>query len=767
MALNSQQEKLAHATLTEPIVGVAGAGTGKTTAIMARAKYALEHIPGGQVILVTFTRLAAQEMRNRLSKLVTPQQISRTQIGTFHAILANLIRHHAASVGLTENFTILSESSSNILYREAIKNLTGPTQFAQLLSEEAREKILKDHPDQQYISDFDFLRYFFGDTYNLTAKDKHTLTSAERQKKIAEQSGKDISRKNYKLIITMISKMINTASAGELNDGKFKKETLWRLWSQVAGNVFYLLGDTDHPYEFSNPEKDNYFASLVSVFYKAFLKSLKLAIETNTVNYDQILFIGYLMARKNDENKTLIDSFKHTVAYVIVDEYQDTNYLQDTFINAICDGNLTVVGDIDQAIYEFRGGTTKLLKERAEHARKINPNNVINLTANYRSYQPILDCANSVIDSNLEGRDIRKPLEARRERDEYYFGVTHVKAVGSSDQTKDILKAIEYYHDTYDMPYNKMAILARSRISIAPFLASLSHFKTNIEFNDLTNSADILNSDPVIDTLNYLKILVNPKDLYAFLAIIDRPKRGIGDKAIQLLINLASQNKQSLIEFVLSDNIKQLKDIGKRSLYKKINDFSKVYRDLISADRKHLAKGAEDGHYLTHVLNTLLTQTGYLDWISNLKNGDKLTEYLGVLFDLADDFEDRFNQSHDAVSIIDLANNFLMDLDEQAATENENGVVINTIHGAKGLEYVVVFLIGMNEPIFPSNRAIKSEELESERRLMYVAVTRARNGLRLYSTDTVFGNPAIPSRFLAEMGDINELETPGKERKIF
>lgn len=707
--LNTQQKALVDAPFDHETVGIAGAGTGKTTTIMARAVRFLKEKRDGQLLLVTFTRLAAREMEERLAKEVDENEMRRVSVGTFHSIIARLIRQNATAIGIDRDFTILDNRSAITLYKQSISMLDK--------------------------ADVDFLEHKFG---------------KKRKRKIKNEKGEEktiteyiVGNKEYGIIASSCSKLINVAQIEELDEGRFNWNTIRRVGENVT--------------RYMNPHDDG--NTYVNILYRIFLRSIKLAIEADTMSYDQILFFGYLMTKKSAKTgQSLLNSENSPFAYVIVDEYQDTSPLQDFFISSVTDGNLTVVGDIDQAIYEFRGGTTKLLERRAKRAREADPDSVINLTYNYRSYQPILDAANSVIKNNTSGKDIRKPLSTLKPLDSHFDGVTHVHAYNESKEAEDVFKRIHFLHDKKGIPYSNMAVLVRSRMALAPFSAKVKSQKKGkkyIPFNDLTNFSDVLESDNMNDVLNYLTVLTTPKNGFAFEAILDRPKRGIGPVAIATVKKLAKENHQSLVQFVLSDNIDQLSKIGQKSLETKIRSFTGVYRELIKS-----SISSKDGKILKENVDLILQRSGYLTWINGLNDKDKLRQVgnLDQIKTILDQFEDDYQQQRGSdYNLFDIVNAFLTEVKDMAkAHYDKDGVVINTIHGVKGLEYDEVFLLGANQTI------MERGDEEEERRLMYVALTRAKRGLVVYSTDWRLGQNDLPSRFVAEMGNINKLDLSDK-----
>lgn len=673
---NEEQQALIDAPLTTKVVGVAGAGTGKTTTILARTRRILKEFSTGRVVLITFTRMAANDMRNRLMRQVSDQDMRRVTVGTFHSVLGQLIRENAVAIGLQPNFSIIDENSTTMMYRS----------------------IIESNPD--YLQ-------FFTDTF-IGPKDhpfdpKHTKLGA----------------KDFKKYAGAVSTMVNTAYPQELMDGVFGEETQNRLAKMLdCQNVS--------------------IQKLLSVYHHIFKDSLSVGRETNTVNYDHILFIGYLMCKAG-----LMDAFSKSIVHMIVDEYQDTNLLQDAFVRAVGGDHLTIVGDVDQAIYEFRGGKASLLSQHAKEGT------VINLTLNYRSFQPILDVANSVIDYNISGNDIRKPLRAYRSLTQDFGGVLVTKARRDKDESEDIVNRIKFLL-AQDVPANEIAILVRSRMSIASINMELQ--KQKIAVNDTTKFADFMKSDEMRDTLNFIKVFTNPKDIYAFMSIIDRPKRGLGAVALKKLQDKSIEHNMSIIEYLLSDHINELTP----GMRKKVQSLVDVYQTLIDPANQHMS--------LSEMVPFLLKSTGYVDWVQALKNNATHLRNLEILKGIVKDFEEEYEQTHHDFTLFDIANAFTFEMTSSIREESHDGVTVATIHGAKGLEWAYVFVLGMEEENFPGRRVVDNEDMESERRLMYVAVTRAKNCLWLCNSEhrITYGEVDLhPSRFLRECGEIPEKTVEG------
>lgn len=666
---NEEQQALIDAPLNTKVIGVAGAGTGKTTTILARTKRILREFSTGRVVLITFTRMAANDMRNRLIRQVSPEEIRRITVGTFHSVIGQLIRENAVAVGLQPNFSIIDEASSTMMYRSIIEN------------------------NPQYLATFK--ETFIGPEGDPFDKRHPKLTAYD-----------------FKHYAGAVSAMVNTAYPQELMSGVFGRETFDRLCKMLACKPAILK-------------------TILPVYHHIFRDSLSVGRETNTVNYDHILFIGYLMCQAG-----MMESFSKSIVHMIVDEYQDTNMLQDVFVRTVGKQHLTIVGDIDQAIYEFRGGKASLLSQHAKEGT------VINLTLNYRSFQQILDMANDVIARNETGRDIRKPLRASRKLDEHYGGILATYAQRDYNESERVIERIKFLLKR-GTPASEIAILVRSRMSIASINLALQ--KAKIAVNDTTRFADFMKSDEMQDTLNFIKVFTNPKDIYAFMAIIDRPKRGLGAVALKKLQDNAIKHTMSIIEYLLSDHIDELTP----GMRKKVQSLVDVYQTLIEPKNQHMQ--------LTEMIPFLLKNTGYRNWISGLKHQDRHLHNLEVLKGMVQDFQDEYTKTHHDFTLFDIANAFTFEMTASTREEANDGVTIATIHGAKGLEWSDVFVLGMEQENFPGLYMSDPADMEAERRLMYVAVTRAKNSLWLCESKrriTRGEHDLRPSQFLKEVGPV-------------
>lgn len=656
---NKEQLALIQSPLDTHVVGVAGAGTGKTTTILGRTQRILETYPTGQIVLITFTREASKDLSKKLSQVVSEHDLRRITVGTFHSVISRLIRENAQAIGLQTSVSIIDEASTTTMYRTVIE------------------------------------------------KNKQSLETMNAW--FISENNQKLTRKNFNTVAGLVSTLVNQALPNELESGQFGEDTINRM---KKANT-YINNSTS--------------GEVLHMLWKTFIDSMTECRETNTINYDHILFIGYLMTKSS-----LLDQFSNRLVHMIVDEYQDTNALQDAFVRHVAGNNLTIVGDVDQSIYEFRGGRPDLIEKHAKNSI------VCNLTTNYRSYQPILDIANSIIKYNTTGKSIRRELISAKELDENFSGVKHLVSERDSNEAVHIINEIKFLMKKGVEPKD-IAILVPSRMTMPAIIKELNFAKVPI--NDTTKFADFMNSDVMKDTLNFLKVFTNPKDIYAFLGIIDKPKRGIGPKAIETLSNMAKELDLSLVEFLLSEGVK---DIG-GALQKKVEDFIAVYLDLINPYNDLTFDKAIDD---------LLEKTGYLAWIKGLKNNESHLNNITTLKGMVKDYIIEYEKTHTDYSLYDIANSFTFDMTASVRKDDIDGVCISTVHGSKGLEWDYVFILGMEDESFLGSHIVDEEDLESRRRLAYVAVTRAIKGLTISSTKyrMTFG----PERKLTECSFFKE-----------
>lgn len=657
---NQEQSALINAPIDQVVVGASAAGSGKTYTMLGRTKRILEEYKTGRVLLISFTRSAATDMRERLKIVLQPDLLMRVTSGTFHSVLGQIIRDQAVTVGLNPNFTIIDEASTNRLYRKIFER------------------------NQQYLKQLEdwFLK---------------------------EPDAK-LSKNHFNKAAFFVSYLINNAEPEELLTGDFSSKT----YKRVIRNI--------------GPINQRNVETSCQILYEVFKESINDGRQNNVVNYDHILFIAYLMGKNG-----LLDVVKQKYLHTMIDEFQDTNTLQVAITQMIAGNHLTIIGDIDQSIYSFRGGRPDLMEKLSEQAL------VINLPTNYRSYQPILDIGNKVIKRNVLGREYREPMKAGRQMDEGYAGIKWAQVKTDTDEAKLVITYIKALHQM-GVPYHEMAILARSRMALPIMNTQLS--VEQIPVNDTTKFADFMNSEVVVDLLNFLKILTNPKDVYAFYNTIDRPKRGIGEKAITTLEEKAKEKELGLVEYILSPHTEELTP----GLRKKVDSYKSVYIELLNSDKSIS---------LISAIEMILEKTGYLNWVAGLKNNGRYYKHIEMFKEMTVQYMEEYTATHENFTLHDIAVAFVFEMANTSKSETPEGVCISTVHSAKGLEWRYVFLIGMEEGVFPMFTKDDEDE-EDERRLMYVALTRAKDGIVIVSSKsrvTVQRDDDLkPSRFMKETG---------------
>ena len=479
--------------------------------------------------------------------------------------------------------------------------------------------------------------------------------------------------------------------------------------NQISGAKNSLL--TAKEYEkFANTE----FEQIVLEVYEKYEEKL---VVNNSLDFDDLLMLPIKIFKKYPE---VLKYYQERFKYILIDEYQDTNEAQYIFVKMLSAKykNICVVGDNDQSIYSFRG----VNYHNILNFEKDYPNcKVIMLEKNYRSTKNILNAANDIIKNNKERKDknlwtdndIGSKLKYNRaydEKDESFYVVSEIKELIQSG-TK----------------LNDIAVLYRTNAQSRNIEEALLH--ENIPYR-VIGSFYFYNRKEIKDLIAYLKVIYNSQDDVNLLRIINVPKRGIGDKTIQNLTIKANENKESLFEAISS---------GKELLFKKTID-----------ELKELSEKSS----LTELVDAILEKTGLKDELLSEKSieADVRLENLEEFKTITRGYE----ETKGIVSLEEFLNEISLVSDVEEYRNREDVVTLMTIHSAKGLEFKDIFLIGLEEGIFPHQAAFfDSNELEEERRLCYVAITRAKENVwminakrrTLYGLDSV--NP--PSRFIGEI----------------
>ncbi|MDU7755192.1 MAG: 3'-5' exonuclease, partial [Veillonella sp.] len=450
----------------------------------------------------------------------------------------------------------------------------------------------------------------------------------------------------------------------------------------------------------------------------------------NALDFDDLLLVAVKLLQSN---ATVLDKYSHRFRYVMIDEYQDTNHAQYLLAKLLASHwkNIAVVGDADQSIYAWRGADIQNILD----FEKDYPNcTSIKLEQNYRSTKIILDAANAVIDNN-EGRPEKNLWTDKIEGAK----IQHFTAQSEHEEAAFIGDTIAKKHDIHDVPYGDMAILYRTNAQSRVLEEAL--IKRALPYT-MVGGTKFYDRKEIKDVLAYLRVLYNPFDDLSLLRIINVPKRSIGATTVAKLQDYAREKGTSLFmtltQLHLIDSIK-----GKTK--EKLEEFGILIFTLVSE--------MEDKTVLD-ILESILDRTGYLAQLeeSTDPQDQARAENIGELLSVAKDFQD----TNPSGTVEDFLEQVALVNDVDSSEQEESKVTLMTLHAAKGLEFPIVFLCGLEEGLFPHSRTLMNpEEIEEERRLAYVGITRAEKELYISNatTRTVFGRTSsyLPSRFIDEI----------------
>ena len=630
--LNKEQKEAVFCT-EGPLLMLAGAGSGKTRSLTHRIAYLIEEegVAPWNILAITFTNKAAQEMRSRVDDLVG-YGAEDIWISTFHSMCSRILRRNIDLIGYDKNFTIYDTSDQKTLIKEVMKEKNiSPKQM----------------PERGVLSE------------------------------------------------------ISAA----------KNECL-------------------SPFDYRNENQDNFRSIQIADLYERYQQRLK---ENNALDFDDLLVKTVELFETHPE---VLDYYQDRFRYIMVDEYQDTNTVQFLLVSMLAKKyrNLCVVGDDDQSIYKFRGANIYNIL----NFEKVFPDaKVIRLEQNYRSTQNILNAANDVIVHN-QGRK-----EKRLWTENPIGELVHLKQYDSEyDEAEGVASIIDFL-SMRQVRYEDMAILYRTNAQSRVFEEKLK--QRNIPYV-IVRGISFYDRKEIKDLMSYLKTVDSGLDDIAAKRIINVPRRGIGQTTITRLQDYAIIHGISFMDAVLrADEIPQVS----RAL-PKLQRFGSMIEEFRTYSREH-----EISQLLTHIIDT----TGYSEELEKEGTDEANSRLL--------DIDELFN---DIVSYEEEADNpnlteFLAEKDMytlNAGIDNledaDNKVMLMTLHNAKGLEFANVFIGGLEEGIFPGYGATMSgdqSEIEEERRLCYVGITRAKERLFLsYAIRRmVHGSPQYNrrSRFLDEI----------------
>ena len=471
----------------------------------------------------------------------------------------------------------------------------------------------------------------------------------------------------------------------------------------------------------------NFYDQKVADVYEYYERELR---KNNAVDFDDLLLIAVKLLQTNAQ---ILDKYSNRFRYVMIDEYQDTNHAQYILARLLASKwkNICVVGDADQSIYAWRGADIQNILD----FEKDYPNATsIKLEQNYRSTKIILDAANAVIDNNT-GRPDKNLWTDKVEGAK----IQHFTAQSEHEEAAFIGDTISKKHEIHDIPYGDMAILYRTNAQSRVLEEAL--IKRAIPYT-MVGGTKFYDRKEIKDVLAYLRVLFNPFDDLALLRIINVPKRAIGPTTVAKLQDYARENGTSL--FMTLTQLHLIPTI-KGKTKEKLEEFGMLIFSLVAE--------MEEKNVLD-LFEAILDQTHYLELLeqSDDPQDQARAENIGELLSVAKDFVDNNPQGtvEEFLEQVALVND--VDQYEQEGSK----VTLMTLHAAKGLEFPVVFLGGLEEGMFPHSRTLMNpEEIEEERRLAYVGITRAEKELFISNatTRTVFGKTSghLPSRFLDEI----------------
>lgn len=644
MSLNKSQ-KQAVETINNPLLILAGAGSGKTRVLTYRISFLIkEGIAPHNILAVTFTNKAAEEMKFRIHRILIDsinkklnyqnesefdinKKYNDINIGTFHSICAKILRIEAKNINISQNFTIYDRGDQVSLVKNIIKNLR-----------------------------------FLGD-----------ITPSQ--------------------VLEMISK-----AKSELIDA----------------NLF--LSQSKNQYE-----------QIIAQIYAKYEEELNNA---SAFDFDDLIFKVVLMFRKYPE---ILNKYQDKFKYILIDEYQDTNPSQYELVKMLAEKyrNICVVGDDFQSIYSFRQADFRNI---LNFERDYKDAKIIKLEENYRSTGNILLAAQSVISKNKIRAD--KNLFTKKEKGNK---ILIKKAIDEKHEASIVVKEIKKIQKQDKISLNNIVIFFRINVQSRPFEEML--IKEGVNYRTV-GLIKFYERREVKDILAYLRLINNPSDKVSFQRIFNIPARGLSAETLKKAINYQKEMMESLS---VPNEVIELLGKNKRAI-SSLEKFLNLFRNFKQEAKK--LKLSEFFDFLISVLNYkeyLKTQTNSDDRLDSLNELKQLTEdYVG---NMTSEILDEFLQK------ISLFTNG----DEKKDNNNE-AITLMTVHSAKGLEFPVVFITGFEYGIFPFYKSLESEEnLEEERRLCYVAITRAEKLLYITyaSRRTLFGRTQVnpKSIFLDEIPD--------------
>ncbi|KAA8371226.1 DNA helicase PcrA [Leuconostoc carnosum] len=522
--------------------------------------------------------------------------------------------------------------------------------------------------------------------------------------RILRRDGESIGlSRNFTIIDTSAQRTLMKRVINDLNldTNQYDPRAILGMISNAKNNML-------RPRDYAK-QADNGYQETVAEVYIAYQNELK---RSQSVDFDDLIMLTIDLFQTAPE---VLERYQKQFEYLHVDEYQDTNDAQYTIVNMLAkrSQNLAVVGDADQSIYGWRGANMdNILNFEKDYPEAHS----VMLEQNYRSTQNILDAANAVINNNNER--VPKNLWTQNGKGDK---ITYYRAQTERDEANFILSNIQKLRDNEKMGYSDFAVLYRTNAQSRNIEEAL--VKANMPYT-MVGGHKFYERKEILDIMSYMNLITNPNDNAAFERVVNEPKRGLGATSLTRLRQLATRLNVSYMTAI--NSIELAPDISTKATSK----------FLVFADMMHDLRQQSEFLNVTELAEMAMTRSGYRQMLAEKSDPDSQArlENLEEFLSVTKEFDDKYNP--DDPESVDPMTDFLgstalmSDLDN--FEEGDGAVTLMTLHAAKGLEFPVVFLVGLEEGIFPLSRALMDDDLlEEERRLAYVGITRAKRKLFL------------------------------------
>ncbi len=507
-----------------------------------------------------------------------------------------------------------------------------------------------------------------------------------------------------------------------------------KKWNErtILGTISNAKNDLIDEIAYAAQAGDMY-TEIVAKCYEMYQKELR---QSEAMDFDDLIM---LTLRLFDKNPDVLTYYQQRYQYIHVDEYQDTNHAQYQLVKLLASRfkNICVVGDADQSIYGWRGAD---MQNILDFEKDYPEAKVVLLEENYRSTKTILQAANDVIKNNRNRRPKNLWTQNADGEDIVYY-----RANDEQDEALFVAKTIDELSSTSDYVYRDFAVLYRTNTQSRNIEESL--LKANIPYT-MVGGTKFYSRKEIRDVISYLNLIANTSDNISFERVVNEPKRGVGPGTVEKIRNFAASQEMSLLDASSQIMLSPVKGKAAQAVF----DFANLILNL----RERL-----DELTVTELVELLLEKTGYTEQLAaqatleSQARIENIEEFLSVTKNFDENPENDTEETG-----LDRLSRFLNDLaliaDTDDGDQESSEVTLMTLHAAKGLEFPVVFIIGMEENIFPLSRAAEDEdELEEERRLAYVGITRAEKVLFLTNANSrlLYGktNYNRPTRFLNEI----------------